>query len=188
MSQTKPSDDEFFHALQRMVDEAVKNAMGSNTSPDALLIEGAQQAGRPAVLGSSRYLDWAQRIYAVRRSRRQQLPPELFGEPSWDILLDLYIAFYECRKVSINGACVAADVPQTTALRHLQQLEAQGLVHRVDDLRDKRIKWVGLTQKAILAIGKICDADFNSSARRRQRREREAGQKAMQSVFNWEST
>jgi hypothetical protein len=34
----------------------------------------------------------ARRHYRLRRMRDQEFGPALFGEPAWDILLDLYIA------------------------------------------------------------------------------------------------
>ncbi len=83
-----------------------------------------------------------------RRMRAQFLPAELFGEGGWSMLLDLFVSEYHGRKVSTTSACLAADVPSTTALRWLDLLENKGLIQRAPTYRDKRVKYVALTSKA----------------------------------------
>jgi hypothetical protein len=56
------------------------------------------------------YLALAQRIYNARRQRAEFWPAELFGEPVWDIMLDLYIRACEGRDVSVTSACIASSV------------------------------------------------------------------------------
>jgi hypothetical protein len=57
------------------------------------------------------------RRYLRHRRERERLLPDLFADPAWDILLDLFAASIERRPVSVSSACVAAAVPPTTALR-----------------------------------------------------------------------
>lgn len=90
----------------------------------------------------------AEKLYADRRKRANYLPPDLFAEPSWDILLDLYASTMRGRRVSVTDACIAAAAPSTTALRWLQILEAGGLIVRVADSRDRRRTYVQLTPEA----------------------------------------
>jgi DNA-binding MarR family transcriptional regulator len=79
-------------------------------------------------------------LYKGRRARTTLLgrSADLFGEPAWDILLDLFIAREKGQLVSISSACIAADVPSTTALRWLSVLEQRGLVERLGDPADRR--------------------------------------------------
>lgn len=88
----------------------------------------------------------------MRRRRHKALPADLFGEPTWDILLDLYIAAREDRRVPTTSACIGAHVPPTTALRWLRILEARGLVEREDDGRDGRRTFVCLTFRGLAAM------------------------------------
>ena len=46
------------------------------------------------------------------------------------MLLDLYASAAEGRKLGVRGACRAACVPQTTALRYVNALVARGLLVR----------------------------------------------------------
>jgi DNA-binding MarR family transcriptional regulator len=73
-----------------------------------------------------------------RRLRSRYLPADLFADPAWDILLDLFAADAEGQAVSVTSACVAAAVPVTTAQRWLRELERQGLVQRSQDSGDRR--------------------------------------------------
>jgi len=94
----------------------------------------------------------ARELYAARRRRHKTLPADLFGEPTWDILLDLYIAAREDRRVPTTSACIGAHVPPTTALRWLRILEARGLVEREDDGRDGRRTFVRLSNRGLASM------------------------------------
>lgn len=94
----------------------------------------------------------ARELYASRRRRHKFLPADLFGEPTWDILLDLYISTRENRRVPTTSACIGAHVPPTTALRWLRILEARGLVEREDDGRDGRRTFVRLSPSGLAAM------------------------------------
>ncbi|OYX90713.1 MAG: MarR family transcriptional regulator [Novosphingobium sp. 35-62-5] len=99
---------------------------------------------------------WAEVARATYRDRRRRTDlfadPALFGEPAWDILLDLFIAAKERKRLPVTSACIGAHVPPTTALRWLRILEARGLVEREDDGRDGRRTFVCLTFRGLAAM------------------------------------
>ena len=103
-------------------------------------------------------LTLARTIYAERRRRDRTFPLDIFGEPSWDILLDLFVARGEGRRVPTTSACIGAHVPPTTALRWLRLLEGQGLVEREEDERDGRRTFVRLSTKGMDLVGNYLDA------------------------------
>lgn len=89
--------------------------------------------------------------YAHRRARDQvfgDLAGALFGEPAWDILLDLDISARKGRRVSISSAVIASSVPPTTGLRHVSNLQNAGLVQRSADPGDGRRHFIELTPTA----------------------------------------
>lgn len=90
--------------------------------------------------------------YANRRQRQRFFPSELFGEPAWDLLLDLFKARLESKMITVTSACIAADVPLSTALRWIGVLEQQGLVERQRNVSDHRSTWVRLTDSAAAAM------------------------------------
>lgn len=85
--------------------------------------------------------------YLQRRHRIKFFDSGYFGEPGWDILLDLFIARADGRQISVTSACIAADVPPTTALRWVSILEEEGLVGRKSDAFDKRRTWLFITDE-----------------------------------------
>lgn len=99
-----------------------------------------------AVGGSQTPLSLAQSIYRFRRQREKTFGPKLFSDPAWDILLDLYIAREEGRKISISSACIGSNAPSTTALRHLSVLVKNELLQRRTNEADARGAWIELTE------------------------------------------
>ncbi len=99
------------------------------------------------------HLDWAKTAYSNRRTRTSVFGnPELFGEPAWDILLDLYIAFVEDKPVSVSSACIGSAAPPTTGLRWLGVLAENDLVLREHDPEDQRRVLVRLTETGLAAM------------------------------------
>ncbi|ODP39510.1 MarR family transcriptional regulator [Sphingomonas turrisvirgatae] len=88
----------------------------------------------------------------ARRLREQHFSAELFADPAWDMLLDLYAARLERRRVSVSSLCIAAAVPPTTALRWIGTLHDAGLFGREPDPGDKRRAHITLTQRAADAM------------------------------------
>ncbi len=96
-----------------------------------------------------RWLRHARRLYRDRRTRGLLFGDEnLFGEPAWDLLLDLFIAAKERKRVPVTSACIGAAVPTTTALRWLALLEERGLILREADPTDARRIFVRLSADA----------------------------------------
>lgn len=83
-----------------------------------------------------------------RRGREVIAPATLFSDPAWDILLDLTAARMEGQSVSISSACVAANVPATTALRWINLLVDKGLLVRKPERLDGRRATVTTTDGA----------------------------------------
>jgi DNA-binding MarR family transcriptional regulator len=84
--------------------------------------------------------------------RRQSFPADLFADPAWDMLLELYAIKCEGRRVSTSKLSIAAGVPSTTALRWIDKLEAEELVVRTVDPMDARRIWIALSATGIAAM------------------------------------
>ena len=97
----------------------------------------------------------ARQVYDKRRKRAALFGnSELFGEPAWDILLDLYIAHAENKPVSVSSACIGSAAPPTTGLRWLGVLAENELILREHDPEDQRRVLVRLTDRGIAAMDK----------------------------------
>ncbi len=88
----------------------------------------------------------------ARRLRDQHFTPELFADPAWDMLLDLYAARLEGSRVSVSSLCIAASVPPTTALRWIGTMHDAGLFEREADPGDRRRAHIMLSTRAAEAM------------------------------------
>lgn len=91
-------------------------------------------------------------ILEARRQRGNYFRHDLFGEPAWDMLLELFAAELEQHRVSVSSVCVGSVVPTTTAFRWLKKLEQSGFLVRESDPCDARRQWVQLTPRASAAM------------------------------------
>jgi hypothetical protein len=87
-----------------------------------------------------------------RRMRAQFFEGELFADPAWDMLLDLFASALERRRVSVSSLCIAAAVPPTTALRWIGTLHEYGLFERQADPSDRRRAYIALSSKGLEAM------------------------------------
>ncbi|WP_448662381.1 winged helix DNA-binding protein [Sphingomonas sp. CJ20] len=88
-------------------------------------------------------------VIRARRLRAQFFHGELFADPAWDMLLDLFAADMERRRVSVSSLCIAAAVPPTTALRWIGTMHDAGLFERQADPTDRRRAYIALSAKGL---------------------------------------
>jgi DNA-binding MarR family transcriptional regulator len=91
-------------------------------------------------------------VIRQRRMRDEMFDAELFADPAWDMMLDLYAAKLERHRVAVTSLCMAAAVPATTALRWIKSLTDQGWFERHDDPHDGRRIFVALSDRATQAM------------------------------------
>lgn len=91
-------------------------------------------------------------LIQARRIRDELFPSDLFGEPAWDMLLDLFAARLEGQDVRISNLCISAAVPPTTALRYVGRMESLGLIRRIAGSPDARQIFVELTDRSAEAM------------------------------------
>lgn len=119
-------------------------------TPSGSSIPATQQG--PETHVADDFLQVAINTYWVRRQREKYFPTAFFGEPAWDILLDLYAGETKGRITSVTSACIAASTPLTTGLRWLGVLEDKGFVRREQSTHDNRVMNVRLTAQARNAL------------------------------------
>jgi DNA-binding MarR family transcriptional regulator len=107
----------------------------------------APHGAKPESVSPTKILKYAENLYNLRRQREKFFDKSLFGEPAWDLLLDLFIQGERGKQVSISSACAGAAVPTTTALRWVTTLMTKGLLCRVTDDTDARRSILKLTRE-----------------------------------------
>lgn len=96
-------------------------------------IEGAAQS-----LDSEQIVTTLRRLIRSRRLRERYFPEARFGEPAWDILLDLSLAWFEDKALSVSSVCIASGVPMSTAMRWINEMVEAGMIERWVDPTDAR--------------------------------------------------
>lgn len=141
-----------YAALHRISDgladfaEMLANMAGETRKAVAPALHAPISFRKSAPSASIAPLDPAQirELIQARRLRDAFFQPGLFGEPAWDILLDLMLAKLERTNVSVSSLCIAAAVPPTTALRCITGMTEGGLLERSADPNDARRIFISL--------------------------------------------
>lgn len=155
-------DGETLAQIKRLLGEVYRltDAVAAGGGP---ILFGKPGKSPPMTLSRSKGAALANRLVlakfllALRRARTRFLDAELFGEPAWDILLDLYVAHCEARAVTVSSAALAAAVPQTTGLRWVTLLSDTGRVCRHPSTDDGRMVFVSLSETAREAMDAYLD-------------------------------
>jgi hypothetical protein len=142
--------------LQQLSEEAARIAsvlasLSVDESGDAERDDGAEEGGEVDAV-------YVRSIIRARRMRDQYFKGELFADPAFDMLLDLYAARLEGSRVAVSSLCIAASVPATTALRWIKGLSDKGLFVRQADPQDGRRVYIGLSDEAARAMGRYLAA------------------------------
>ena len=127
------------HQLARMVDRSGE-AVTSSALPDPATAERVRD------------------ILRARRARSRYFDSQLFADPAWDILLDLYACHLAQQRMSVSSLCIGAAVPSTTALRWIKLLESKELILRSDDPLDGRRVFLRLSPGAISTMDSLLQA------------------------------
>ena len=99
----------------------------------------------------------ARRIVRERLRRNHFFKADLFADPAWDMMLDIFIAEAEGRETPVMNLCLSSQVPETTTLRWVRTLEHAGVFVRQRDEHDQRRVLVRLSPAAAKAMASYLD-------------------------------
>lgn len=84
-------------------------------------------------------------LFMARRLREEVLGADLFSDPAWDIILDVYAASARGEKIQISSLSPMSGVPSSTARRWAHKLIKMGFLERERDARDHRLSYIRLS-------------------------------------------
>jgi hypothetical protein len=87
-----------------------------------------------------------------RRLRGHFFDADLFADPAWDMMLQLFYHELTQRRIAVSVLTAAAAVPATTALRWINKMVEDGICIRRADRLDGRRVFVELTPSASKAL------------------------------------
>ena len=134
MKNNSPSPNQNIAPIDIMVDE-IFLLLKAKAQGDSI----SSSPARIAAMDSN--IDFARQILRRRTERDQIFGSGLFGEPIWDMMLDLFVHM----EVSVSSLCIAARIPSTTALRYISAMEQRGMIERKKDRNDNRRSLLSLS-------------------------------------------
>lgn len=132
----------------------IRRAANSAVDGDTTLIE-IRKENWLSAYATGDPLTNAREQLAMRRDRDNVFGGDLFGEPAWDMLLDLFIHQSQGKPVSVSSLCMGSAGPATTALRHIKILTDRGHLQRHPDPTDARRIWVSLSPAAFESMATL---------------------------------
>lgn len=111
-----------------------------------------------------RRVETCRRLITERKLIGGNLGYKLCPAPTWDSLLDLYLAHHQRRPVYLWSLCIAANIPMSSAHRKLAELVDCGLLERTADTSDGRRVSIALTaecrNRLDILFDQIADLQF----------------------------
>lgn len=131
---------------------------------EALMIDGNIEApARGAVQTvENSIVNLARHVHKTRMRANSIFGSRILCDPKFEMLLVLYVAAADQRRVSVSDLCNSTSVPQTTGLRHIDALEARGFLKRFPDALDGRRWWVEASPHALQSM-QVLMAEFQQA-------------------------
>lgn len=97
--------------------------MNKRPNPDGL------RSTSPGPLGEEwRRVRTARLLKAAARARGEYIDPPVFGDPAWDMMLELYLRDASGDSSTVDQLLASQDIPKSAASRWLNCLDQQGVV------------------------------------------------------------
>lgn len=96
-------------------------------------------------------------VLAYRRGREAAFGRDLFSDPAWDLLLELYAARLAGRSVTLAELATAIDIPRSTSARWINALVERGLIITTTDSVDCTQLRLDLSPDAAARMKRLMD-------------------------------
>ena len=125
--------------LARQQEWARQSASPAPSAEAGLILDGGKsQVRKFDEQGNASALNLIDLLLLVRRERERLLQKDIYGDPAWEISLELMKMRMANKPIPVSSACTASNAPLTTSLRWIRNMEKLGLLRRWDDPKDKR--------------------------------------------------
>ena len=106
----------------------------------------------------------ALRMIEERRRRNTVFGAEYFGEPAWDLLLELFVSHQRGERVAQKVVALGAQLPSSTMSRYIAILEQAGMVIREKSVQDSRVTYVFLSDIAVAKFRDLFGDDSHDTS------------------------
>lgn len=114
---------------------------GTNkTDANTNLIDDENQNCDEPLQQAERLLKWSR-----KKAETLNFGSGLFNDSCWDMCLDIYICDLKGEKVTISSVAHSSSIPLTTAMRYINLMAEEGLLHKSPNPDDNRMIFVKTT-------------------------------------------
>jgi len=135
-------------SLTKLADELADVARGADSRSGN---DNAVEDGK-AALAPREYFE---ALLRQRRARDRYFGSTLFGEPAWDIMLELMIARIDGREMKISELGAASIAPGIAARQYVEALADAKLVERYEDADDEGDCYLALSSEAARRMAEL---------------------------------
>ncbi|HYD06490.1 MAG TPA: hypothetical protein VEC60_12235 [Reyranella sp.] len=122
--------------------------LGRELLARANALDGKKTSAPASLSSEAEVLILAKAAQDDRKRRLDFFRKDLFGEPAWDILLDVFIQERIGKPLSVMASYIGSAASTGTAHRYLKLLISDGLIERTGDPKDNRRSFLTLTPEA----------------------------------------
>jgi DNA-binding MarR family transcriptional regulator len=97
-------------------------------------------------------VEMIEKYFENKRLRYIIISQDLFSDPYWDILMELFYARLRGKNVTVSAVATAGNMAQTTGLRYLDSLLAMEYIYRERDDCDGRKVFIKISEKPFLLM------------------------------------
>ena len=97
-------------------------------------------------------VEMIEKYFDNKRLRYIIVSQDLFSDPYWDILMELFYARLKGKNVSVSAVATAGNMAQTTGLRYIDSLVAMEYIYREKDNWDGRKVFIRMAEKPFLLM------------------------------------
>ena len=149
----QPGTDELHGQLAEIAGNVLKLGQKLNRLVErSTREEGDEETVTAISIDRSSLISMVRQMIQGRRVRERFIKDAHFGEPAWDILLDLTLAKLEKTEVSVSSVCIASGVPMSTAMRWINEMVQAGLIERRTDPADGRRNFVSISNATMQSM------------------------------------
>lgn len=113
---------------------------------------GRAHSGGPQSQAIEGLLAAARKAYDFAERKSAALTSGLSSDPTWLMMLDLFISHAEGTRLSVTDLCIGSRASPATALRYLSLLERSDYAIRIADPTDRRRSYVRLTDRGACTV------------------------------------
>jgi hypothetical protein len=146
--------------MKEIADKNIHSIMNSTTDAQH---SGGQHVDRhnPTVSVDNEHVFRARNVLRARASIERVLPPGLFRDSAWDLMLTLFIKGEEGESLFVKQLIVSTTASPTASMRRIAQLEEADLLERLPDALDQRRVTVRLTDRGRMAMTMMIEQIFD---------------------------